>query len=149
VSIDLKAVNDSRAELVGYRYKATTLRAKYTSKVTKLEQQAKEARRREQELLHFFFLEGRQELCQNFIRRDKRETKRLQESLLSDQCHHDYYYYGLWHPGCTPKTRLQKRKHRKTKGNHLDFASSRRRSLFFSLGRRSCCKLILLYVIFT
>jgi hypothetical protein len=41
------------------------------------------------------FLEGRQELCRKFIRRDKRETKRLQESLLSDQCHHDYYYGTL------------------------------------------------------
>ena len=40
---DLKAINDSQAELVSYGEKATTLRAKYTSKAAEHEQQAKEA----------------------------------------------------------------------------------------------------------
>jgi hypothetical protein len=38
VSDDLKVVNDSQAELVSYRKKATTLRAKYTLKAAEHEQ---------------------------------------------------------------------------------------------------------------
>jgi hypothetical protein len=44
VSNNLKVANDSRAKLVSYKEKATTLRAKYTSKAAEHKQQTKEAR---------------------------------------------------------------------------------------------------------
>lgn len=53
VSIDLKAIDDNGAELVGYCERATTLRAKYASKTAQFKVQAKEARKGEEELLHF------------------------------------------------------------------------------------------------